>query len=170
MGDTAPELGFGAVRISSGPAADASSVATEGKSVRFSELDEHAHAEATGNGEPEDAARGRSRRRRGRKQSAPPLELGVSNMTELESLRPTANPGSAEASPDDLVRECFSLCASLQQALQADVLQVSPRGEDGQAGFASISTIGLMLSGTEIDNAVVVYASVNVHESADKHL
>ena len=168
--DSPPELGFGAVRFSSGAAADASSAATgdgsagktEGKSVRFSgEFDEHADAEATGEGEDAvtEASRGRSRRRRGRKH-APPPEPRASNLSDLESMRPTARSGGAEDSPDDLVRECFSLCASLQQALQADVLQVSPRGQDGEAGFASTTTIGLMLSGTEIDNAVIVCTCV----------
>jgi hypothetical protein len=138
-------LGFGAVRFSSSLVADASSALN--RSVRFSALED-----GPGGGDQEDLEEGstrRIRRRRGRK-SCPPTEPEHAYLTSLESLRPAAR--TTEDLPDDLVRECFSLCGSLQQALHADVLQVSPREE--QAMFTSTSTIGLMLNGTEIDNLV----------------
>ena len=60
-------------------------------------------------------------------------------VAELEQLRPSPKPAKAAAFPDaggepeqdatadELMRECFSLCGSLQQAIQAEVLQVSAR-------------------------------------------
>lgn len=150
-------LGFGAVRFSSSPVADASSAesdqntAKEGKSVnrsvRFSALEDGPRDQD----DSEEESTRRSRRRRGRK-IGPPTEPEHTNMTFLESLRPAAPTTIAEDLPVDLVRECFSLCGSLQQALYADVLQVPPREE--QALFTSTSTIGLMLNGTDIDNLV----------------
>jgi hypothetical protein len=161
MSDTGNEgLGFGAVRFSSSPVADASAetdknTAKEGKSVnrsvRFSALEDGHGSEGRDQDDLEEASTRRSRRRRGRK-IGPPTEPEHTNMTSLESLRPAARTTIAEDLPVDLVRECFSLCGSLQQALHADVLQVSPREE--QALFTSTSTIGLMLNGTEIDNLV----------------
>ena len=152
-------LGFGAVRFSSSSAADTSSAETdenmakEGKSgyrsVRFSALEDGPGGRDQD--DSEEASTRRSRRRRGRK-IGPPVEPEHANMTSLESLRPAARTTLAEDLPDDLVRECFSLCGSLQQALHADVLQVSPREEP--VLFTSTSTIGLMLNGTEIDNLV----------------
>jgi len=162
MSDTGNEgLGFGAVRFNSSPVADASSAKTdknmakEGKSVnrsvRFSALEDGQGPKGRDQDDLEEASTRRSRRRRGHK-IGPPTEPEHANMTSLESLRPAARTTIAEDLPVDLVRECFSLCGSLQQALYADVLQVPPREE--QALFTSTSTIGLMLNGTDIDNLV----------------
>lgn len=117
--------------------------------------------------EDETQAPKRERRRRGRRRKDTSPEDFEVTVKELEQLRPSLKPAQAAASrdgaeteqemtADELMRECFSLCGSLQQAIQAEVLQVSSgRGEHSQGKFSSVSTIGVMLNGLEIDNMVI---------------
>jgi hypothetical protein len=116
--------------------------------------------------ENETQAPRRERRRRGRRRKDTSPEDFEVTVKELEQLRPSPKPVQAAASmdgaeteqemtADELMRECFSLCGSLQQAIQAEVLQVSGRGEHSQGEFSSVSTIGVMLNGLEIDNLVI---------------
>ena len=111
----------------------------------------------------------RKPRRGRRKRRADVREVAEPDMKSLEHLRPNKEKKSqsdeddSEPSPEELMRECFSLCGSLQEALQADVLQVTSR-KDGDSQFSSVTTIGIMLSGTEIDNMVVGGSAYNTKE------
>ena len=114
--------------------------------------------------ENEGQAPRRERRRKGRRRRDSSPEDFEATVKDLEQLRPSPKPAQAIASEDgasnehmtvdELMRECFSLCGSLQQAIQAEVLQVSARQDAAQGEFSSVSTIGIMLNGLEIDNMV----------------
>ena len=97
------------------------------------------------------------RRAKARRQLSP-QDFGESQISTLEHLRPltVGCKGQAEqeeATPSELLRECVSLCGSLQEALQAPVLKVALPKEAAQ--FSSQATIGIMLNGLEIENTVI---------------
>ena len=98
------------------------------------------------------------RRAKARRQLSPE-DFGESHLNTLEHLRPlnVAYEGQEEreeAKPSELLRECVSLCGSLQEALQAPMLKVV-LPKEGAAQFSNQATIGIMLNGLEIENTVI---------------